>query len=121
MGTGETPVPPELCLAAPAGAPAVHALIATAVADHDGAAERATGSVSHVDHAGERVGRVDGTRPQVPGLRCQGTPGTRTSRVVQIADTFRGGPGLGSQVVEEHLLLSGQKAQVQPAEDVIHD
>ena len=81
--------PRKLSSAAAAGAAAAHALVATAVADHDGAAERATGSVSHVDHAGEGVGGVDGTRSQVSGLRCQGTPRARASRAVQIADPFR--------------------------------
>src|SRR5271157_195715 len=95
---------------------AAHALVATAVADHDGAAERATGSVAHVDHVGEGVGGVDGTG----GGRGR-PPHTRIGGAVQIADTFRSGPGLGPQVVEQHLLLSGQEAQVQPAEDVIHD
>src|ERR1019366_4941306 len=60
-GTLHVHPPRKLSSAAPAGAPAVHALVATAVADHDGAAERATGSVSHVDHAGKGIGRVDGT------------------------------------------------------------
>jgi len=45
--------------AAAAGAAAAHALVATAVAHHDGAADVATGSVSHVDHSGQGIGRVD--------------------------------------------------------------
>jgi len=36
--------------------------VATAVAHHDRAADMATGSVTHVDHAGERVGGMDGAR-----------------------------------------------------------
>jgi hypothetical protein len=51
-----------MLLAAAAGAAAGHALITAAVADHDGAADVAAGSVSEVDHAGESVGGVDGTR-----------------------------------------------------------
>src|ERR1035441_10822318 len=74
-----------IILAAPARAAAAHALVATAVAHHDGAAERATGSVAHVDHAGERVGGVDGTsRWSLVASRWAGTNGA-----VQIADTFR--------------------------------
>ncbi len=103
-------------LATAAGAAAAHAFVATAVADHDGAADVARGSVSHIDHAGERVGGMDGTssgrgRPSHTGI----------DGAVEVADTFGGGPGLGAQVVEEQLLLSAEEAQVQPAEDVIHD
>src|SRR5262249_57348649 len=51
-------------LATPAGAAAAHTLVATAVADHDRAADVATGCVSEVDEAGQGVGGVDGrTRP----------------------------------------------------------
>ena len=49
-------------LAAAAGAAAAHAFVATTVADHDAAADVATGGVSHVDHAGERIGGVNGAR-----------------------------------------------------------
>src|SRR5713101_10014634 len=87
--------------AAAAGAPAVHALVATAVAYHDGAADVATGSVSHVDEFGQGVGGVDGA--------CSGTGGG-----VEIADRVSGGRGrppyidlrLWAQVFEEELLLS---------------
>src|SRR6202165_3002208 len=60
--------------AAAARAPAAHALVATAVAHHDGAADVATGSVAHVDEFGQGVGGVGRTRSQVSGVRCQGTP-----------------------------------------------
>src|ERR1019366_2366367 len=106
-------------LRAAAGASAAHALVATAVAHHDGAAERATGSVAHVDHAGERVGGMDGaSRWSLVASRWAGTYGA-----VQIADTFRSGRAQRSrtQVVEQHLLLSAEEAQVQPAEDGVHD
>ena len=52
-------------LAAAAGAAAAHAFVATAVSNHDGSADVATGGVSHVDQAGERVGGVDGAGSQV--------------------------------------------------------
>src|SRR5271157_6053771 len=48
-------------LRTPAGTAAAHALVATAVADHDGAAERATGSVAHIGHVCEGVGGMDVT------------------------------------------------------------
>src|ERR1700757_3632712 len=51
-------------LAAAARTPAAHASVAAAVPGHDAAAEAAGGGVTEVDDAGERVGRVDGTRPQ---------------------------------------------------------
>jgi hypothetical protein len=51
-GRGVRPTQPSL--AAPARAAAAHALIATAGADHDGAADVAAGCVSHVDHSGSR-------------------------------------------------------------------
>lgn len=88
-------------LAAAAGTPAAHALVATAVAHHDGAADVATGSVAHVDEFGQGVGRVDGT-------------GSGTGGGVEIADRVSGGRGrppyinlrLRAQVFEKELLLS---------------
>ena len=47
-------------LRAPAGAAAAHALIATAISYHDAAADVTAGGVSHVDHAGQGIGGVDG-------------------------------------------------------------
>ena len=48
---------------------------------------------------------------------------TRTSTVaVLVRDARRRGVNvLGTQAVEQRLLLAGQEAQLQPAEDVIHD
>ena len=45
-------------LAAPAGRAAAHAAVATAVADHDGAAGGATGCVAHLVHLAHGVGGV---------------------------------------------------------------
>jgi hypothetical protein len=62
-----------MLLAAAAGAAAGHALITAAVADHDGAADVAAGSVSEVDHAGEGVGGVDVSRCSLLATRCSRT------------------------------------------------
>ena len=52
-------------LAAPACAAAAHALVATAVADHDRAADVAGGRISQVNHFGKRISGMDGrTRPR---------------------------------------------------------
>jgi hypothetical protein len=104
-------------LAAAAGAAAVHAFVATAVADHDRSADVATGSVSHVDHVGEGVGGVHaaGRWSLVVGRW------DRTYRAVQIAYAFGRWLRLGAQVFEEELLLSAEEAHLQPTEDVIHD
>ena len=48
-------------LAAATGAAAGHAFVATAVANHDGAADVAGGGVAEVDDAGKGVGGVDRT------------------------------------------------------------
>src|SRR5208282_2238085 len=104
--------------AAAAGASAAHALVATAVAHHDGAADVATGSVSHVDQVGEGVGCVD--RAGASGGRGR-PPYTWINRAVQIAYTFRRRLRLGSQVLEQELLLSAEEAHLQPAENVVHD
>ena len=57
--TSEGPAPRTGLLATPARASAAHALVATAVADHDRAADVAAGSVSEVDEAGQGVGSMN--------------------------------------------------------------
>src|SRR5208337_1510563 len=72
-----TPCPPclrgESLLTAPTRAPAAHAAVATAVPGHDGAADRATGGVAHVDQLFQRVGCVVVSRHSSPrnALRWQ--------------------------------------------------
>src|SRR5258708_32091551 len=53
-------------LAAPARAAAAHALVTTAVSHHNRAADVASGRVSQVDHSGEGVSGMDGTRRRSP-------------------------------------------------------
>ena len=61
LGRTNTVPPLPEPLAATASRSAAHALIATAIPHHDRSADVATGSVSHVDHAGQSVGGVDGS------------------------------------------------------------
>src|SRR5271166_6353123 len=65
-----SPCPLFLCaeplLTAPARAAAAHAAVAASVAGHDGAADRATGGVAHVDQLFQRVGGVVMSRHSSP-------------------------------------------------------
>ncbi len=79
----------------------------------------ATGSVSHVDHVGQGIGCMNRT-----GHRSWSLVAGRWARThgsVEIAIAFGSGPAFGTQVVEEQLLLSGEEAELQPAENVVHD
>src|SRR5271165_2894209 len=105
-------------LAAAASRSATHALIATAVSHHDRAAHVATGSVSHVDHVSERIGCVNrASRRSLLGTLLV----ARWTRAVQIADALGHCLRLRTQVLKQKLLLSGHEAQLQPAENVVHD
>src|SRR6266849_5740823 len=61
---------------------------------------------------------MDRTRSQVAVLRWHGN-----RRAIYIAGCFRNRcvQGPGTQVVEEQLLLSAEEAELEPAEDVVHD
>src|SRR5438445_9724610 len=100
-----------LTLRAPARTSAAHALITTAISHHDRAAEAARRRVAQVDDAGQGVGGMDRVRrghggrerpPYIFRLRAEG-----------------GWPR--SQVLKQQLLLAGEEAQLQPAENVVHD
>src|SRR6266496_648852 len=107
---------PKPSLAAPARTPAAHALIATPIPHHDRAADMAAGRISHVDHAGQRVGYVTRALPLVVGR----WPEVR--RAIQFSYAFRvHAIQPRTQVLEQQLLLSGEEAQLEPAEDVVHD
>jgi hypothetical protein len=112
----------QINLRAPARAAATPAAIARTVPCHDAAAEAAGGSVSEVHDVGQRVGGVNGaaTGPHLldsTGHRSRTFTDKRSlTRVI----FSRSGPRLWPQIVKQHLLLSG-KAQLEPAEDVIHD
>src|SRR5499427_10818604 len=123
-------------LAATARAATRHTSVAAAVAGHDGSADRAAWGVAHVDQLFESIGCV-----VMAGGRAAHEVVSRQLSVV--SDTWRafhevskgllpmsvlarrtGGRGihvLRTQAFEEGLLLPGQEAQLQPAEDVIHD
>src|SRR5579871_6305051 len=110
----------RLGLAAAAGASATAAAVAAAVSGHDAAAEAAAGRVSEVDEARERVGGVDGAGPRASDFGL----GTGNLGCAYISDRFGLRPessGTRSETLEQHLLLTGQEAQLEPAEDVVHD
>src|ERR1700685_1463695 len=106
-------------LRAPARAATAMASVTTAVAGHDAAAEAACWRVAQVDDAGQSVGGVDGTSSD-----CW-----VASRERCLAAHFHSlrtqDSGLGTrlwpEIFKQHLLLAGQKAQLEPAEDVVHD
>src|SRR3989442_12058046 len=100
-----------LTIRAPARTAAAHTLVATAVPHHDRAAEAARRRVAQVDDAGQSIGGMDRVRrghggrerpPYIFRLRAQGCRPR-------------------SQVLKQQLLLAGEEAQLQPAEDVVHD
>jgi len=101
-------------LAAPARAPATPTPIARTIPRHDAAAEAATGSVAQVDDAGQRVGRVNRTASRLSASALR-TP-DRGRRIL-----FHARCAAQPQILEQHSLLSSQKPQLQPAEDVIHN
>ena len=104
------------CLRATAGGAALAAAIAGAIARHDRAAEAADRRVAHVHDVGKGVGGMDRASFQFRVSSFQRRP-------VQITDSGRRQTpiGLGTQVLKQQLLLAGQEAHVQPAEDVVHD
>src|SRR4029077_16642580 len=105
----------NLYLAAPARTPATAAAIATAVARHDAAAEAAGGGVAEVDDAGQLVGGGDadgGGRGRPPYVAIH-LPALRLLR----AETR----GPESQIFDQHLLLAGEEAELERAEDGVHD
>src|SRR6516162_2855409 len=98
-----------LGLRAPAGTATAHTAIAASVSGHDRAAKAAAGRVSHVHH----------TRQSIGGVHRPGSgPGTGRT---EVADFGRRAHRFRSQVLKQELLLAGQKAHMQPAEDVVHD
>ena len=103
-------------LATAAGAAAAHASVAAAVSGHDAAAEAAAGGVAQVDYARQGIGGVDWTSDF--GLRDCGV-----RRRIDFCRAFllRRGCGPQPQILKQHLLLAGQEAQLDPAEDVVHD
>ena len=112
--------PPLRLLAAAAGAAAASAAVAAAVSGHDAAAEAAAGGVAQVDQARQGVGGVDGAGS---GLSASGF---RTARSGSLTSPYafrlmRYARRPQAEVLEQHLLLAGQEAQLEPAEDVIHD
>src|ERR1019366_8189230 len=132
-----TLVLPNLALAAPTRTPTAHATVAAPVPRHDRAADRATGSVAHVDQLFQCVGCVvvSGERSahrEVVSCHLSVVSNIRTAfrevskRLLTMSVLVRCGDGsyaahvLGTQAVEQRLLLSGEEAQQQPAEDVVH-
>ena len=120
QGRARCPSSHEQDLAAAAGAAATSASVAAAVSRHDAAAEAAARSVTQVDQACQLIGGVNGagTSSRFPVLTSQ-----RGRGALRFRDPFgrrcRRCPQ--SQVFEQHLLLAGEEAQLEPAEDVIHD
>ena len=133
-------------LAAAAGAATAHATVAASVPCHDGAAGGATGGVAHVVHllhgvgdvvyaaifhlvlgAGMGVGAGGLYLRRYALLRRGGVEARRF--VCRGRDRFRQrvvvgrvcGARCGGEAGEEVKLLAAEEAQLQPAEDVIHD
>jgi len=102
--------------AAPTRAPATPAPITRTVSCHDAAAEAATGSVTHIDQAGQGVGGVNRTCSRLAVSRLRTPHGRR--HIFRHRATGHG--QLRPQILEQQLLLAG-KSQLEPAEDVIHD
>jgi hypothetical protein len=140
--------PSSYLLAAPTGAAAGHAAVAASVSDHDGSAGVAAGGVAHVVetlhgvggmidasvfHVEFAAGLADGSEfGQNSSLRCAGVAHTfrvkATGRygarcivwILRFTCGFEIG-GRACQPGEEAKLLAGEEAQLEPAEDVIHD
>src|SRR6516162_2841770 len=137
-----------LRLAAPARAAAAHAPVTASIAGHDGSADRAAGGVAHVDQLFQCVSGMVMASDHATGcsnartaeqrrfMRAKGVPrlGHRSALarddtrrwcdivgVVRRAYRSDAAHVLRAQAVEERLLLAGEEAQLQPAEDVIHD
>src|SRR6266542_539895 len=110
-------------LAAPARRTARLAAEAGAVAGHDGAAEVAARGVAHVDHLAQGVGRVSGLAlGKQCGLR-RGVDLWDGGGLCAVRLLLRGRLRVRTraQVLKQRLLLAGEEAQIEPAEDVIHD
>src|SRR5215472_17462135 len=112
-----------------------HASVAAPIPGHDGSADRAAWRVAHIDQLFQGVGSV-----MMSGRRFSGTALgwvshnvgineslqrllLRTAERHLIRSTHRSDTAdvLRTQTFEERLLLSGEEAKLQPAEDVIHD
>ena len=75
-----------------------------------------TRSVSHVDHVGQCIGRVNRSSSQFPVLGSH-----RSQAGIQAGRAFWRWLRFGAEIFEQELLLAAQKAHLEPAEDVIHD
>jgi len=109
---------PTLLLRAPARAAAIQALIAGAVADHDGAAIGATGSVvALVDAHQASLAHGGGESTMRRGLGSSaGELGGQFRGLFRLRAIQRLNAGILAG-----LRVAGQKLECHPAEDVIHD
>ena len=127
-------------LGAAACAAALYAFVTATVTNHDGSAGVACGRISHVDKSAHGVGSMDqtavfhvqtGLRLTMAGMHLRQNSALRcrrcshsTGRLMLLWHVrlfnFRGSR-LRSQTGEQRQLRSGKEAQLQPAENVIHD